>query len=94
MVVPESPEGSGRFEAGVADEVAEADEKPELLGVLELFVASELFATPELLVAPELFGATELLVAREVLGRALAEMPDATAARLRTCSGIMVSFMQ
>ena len=82
MVVPEPPEGPGRFEAGVADEVAEADEKPELLGVLELFVASKLF------------GATELLVAREVLGRALAEMPDATAARLRTCSGIMVSFMQ
>jgi hypothetical protein len=86
--VPRPPEGAGGFEAGVADEVAEAYEKPELLGVFELLDASKPFA------APELFVATELLVARELLGRALAEMPDATAARLRTCSGIMVSFMQ
>jgi hypothetical protein len=86
--VTRPPEGAERFEAGVADEVAEAYEKPELLGVFELLVASKLFA------ATGLFVATELLVTRELLGRALAEMPDATAARLRTCSGIMVSFIQ
>jgi hypothetical protein len=80
--VPKPPEGPKRLGAGVVDEVADADEKPELLGVFEL------------LTAPELLGATELLVAREVLGRTLAEIPAVIAARLRTSSGIMVSFLQ
>jgi hypothetical protein len=68
----------------VADEVAEAYENPELLGVLELFVATKLLDTPEL------FAAAELLVARELLGRAVAEIPAATVARLRMSSGTMV----